>query len=503
MPIEDFLVDFYSKNTDQEIDQAKIDSIVDHYDGDNASMMKDLYEKYDTGNIDNNKFLEIKEYYSIDLPKQDPSVKDVSNPDFDYTTIINDKKNSFDQGEFKMAEREAYDAYKETGEIDLTLLPKEEVESARKYKYNEIGGEYYVDNVKLSRVELKDKLYDGDFISDLQEGKVDIKIKDDERLEELAKKQLESGSQLGDKWEGLQAAGLSLGKSIISAPSFIEDVFAEVTGVENVFGEFERKKRDEMVKMMAKDIDKLHDDQRAYKNDFRGSIGEFLTTGNINGLLDAGNIGFNTVVESAPIMVASTAAAIASGGSSVVAQGLASAGVMSALLIPGEYTESVFSEDEKIQNLSRKEKLARGFFRGLSEGVFEGVMGPAGARAFGLFKSGLKSTAKAAAKQGGKKAGEVVAKEMANKTAVDVLKTFGIDSGKEGFTEALTSLSQDLTDDILGVQDLTISEYMSRASEAGALGIFMGGVIQASGGTVRKTFDLLPLRNEKSIPRLV
>ena len=178
MPIEDFLVDFYSKNTDQEIDQAKIDSIINHYDGDNASMMKDLYEKYDTGNIDNNKFLEIKEYYSIDLPKQDPSVKDVSNPDFDYTTIINDKKNAFDQGEFKMAEREAYDAYKETGEIDLTLLPKEEVESARKYKYNEIGGEYYVDNVKLSRVELKDKLYDRDFIDKLQGGKVDIKTGD-------------------------------------------------------------------------------------------------------------------------------------------------------------------------------------------------------------------------------------------------------------------------------------------------------------------------------------
>ena len=140
-------------------------------------------------------------------------------------------------------------------------------------------------------------------------------------------------------------------------------------------------------------------------------------------------------------MVASTAAAIASGGSSVVAQGLASAGVMSALLIPGEYTDSVFSEDEKVQDLSRKEKLARGFFRGLSEGFFEGVMGPAGGRAFGLFKNGLRSTAKAAAKQGGKEAGEIVAKEMANKTAIDVLKTFGIDSGKEGFTEALTSLS--------------------------------------------------------------
>ena len=502
MPIEDFLVDFYSKNTDQEIDQVKVDSIVDYYGGDNVSMIKDLYEKYDTGNIDNDKFLEIKEYYSISEPKKEEvkeieEVEDVSNPDFDYTTFINDKKGAFDQGEYKMAEKEAFAAYKDTGEIDLTLFPKEEVESARKYKYNEVGGEYYVDNVKLSRVELKDKLFDGDFINKLQEGKVDIKIKDDERLEELAKKQLESGGQWGDKWEGLKAAGLSLGKSIVSAPTFIEDVFAEVTGVENVFGAEDRVVRDAIVKSVNNRIDELHDNQRAYENDFRGSIGEFLKTGNINGLVDAGNIGFNTVVESAPIMVASTAAAIASGGSSVVVQGLASAGVMSALLIPGEYTDSVFSEDEKVQNLSRKEKLARGFFRGLSEGVFEGVMGPAGGRAFGLFKSGLRSTAKVAAKQGGKKAGEIVAKEMANKTAVDVLKTFGIDSGKEGFTEALTSLSQDLTDDILGVQNLSISEYMSRASEAGALGIFMGGFIQTTGGVARKTFDLLPLRNQK------
>jgi len=503
MPIEDFLVDFYSKNTDQEIDQVKIDSIVDHYDGDNVSMITDLYEKYDTGNIDNDKFLEIKEYYSIIDPKKEEveeveEVEDVSNPDFDYTTFINDKKGAFDQGEYKTAEKEAFETYQKTSEIDLTLFPKEEVESARKYKYNEVGGEYYVDNVKLSRVELKDKLFDRDFVSNLQEGKVDIKIKDDERLEELAKKQLESGDEVfGDKWEGLKAAGLSLSKSIVSAPTFIEDVFAEVTGVENVFGAEDRVVRDAIVKSVTKRIDELHDSQRAYENDFRGSIGEFVKTGNVSGLLDAGNIGFNTVVESAPIMVASTAAAIASGGSSVVVQGLASAGIMSALLIPGEYTDSVFSEDEKVQNLSRKEKLARGFFRGLSEGVFEGLMGPAGGRAFGLFKSGLRSTAKAAAKQGGKEAGEIVAKEMANKTAIDVLKTFGIDSGKEGFTEALTSLSQDLTDDILGVQDLSISEYMSRASEAGALGIFMGGVIQTTGGAARKTFDLLPLRNKK------
>ena len=488
--ISDFLIDFYSEKVGEQLSQDKFDSIIEVYGNDYDSLINDLYSKYDTGNIDDEKLNVIKDHYSIKLPSKKPAETNVENPDFDYSRLIKDKKGAFDQGEFKMAEREAFEAYKETGEIDISLLPEEDVKNNRKYKYNEIGGEYYVDDIKLSRVELKDKLFDRDFISKLQEGEVDIKIKNDERLEVLAKKQLESGSEFGDKWEGLKAAGLSLGKSIISAPTFVEDVFAEVAGVENVFGDYERKKRDALVKSMTKDIDKLHESQRAYENDFRGSI----ASGNF---VDAGSIGFNTVVESAPIMVASTAAAILSGGSSVVAQGLTSAGVMSALLIPGEYTESVFSEDEKVKDLSRKEKLARGFFRGLSEGFFEGIMGPAGGRAFGLFKSGLRSTAKTAAKQGGKEVGEVVAKEMANKTAVDVLKTFGIDSSKEGFTEALTSLSQDLTDDILGVQDLSISEYMSRASEAGALGVFMGGVIKATGGITTKAFDLLPLRNKK------
>ena len=78
MPIEDFLVDFYSKNTDQEIDQAKIDSIVNYYGEDNASMINDLYEKYDTGNISDEKVLEIKEYYSIDLPEQGEVVEETT-----------------------------------------------------------------------------------------------------------------------------------------------------------------------------------------------------------------------------------------------------------------------------------------------------------------------------------------------------------------------------------------------------------------------------------------
>ena len=80
MPIEDFLVDFYSKNTNQEIDQVKIDSIVDYYGGDNVSMINDLYEKYDTGNINDDKVLEIQDYYSLDLPEQELVAEFVEEP---------------------------------------------------------------------------------------------------------------------------------------------------------------------------------------------------------------------------------------------------------------------------------------------------------------------------------------------------------------------------------------------------------------------------------------
>jgi hypothetical protein len=491
--INDFLIDFYSEKTDEQLSQDKFNNIISTYGDDYDSLINDLYTKYDPGNLNDTKVDLIKTTY--DLVDKNPP-EDQLNPDFEYAQLIKDKKRAFDKGVFKMAEREAHDKYKLTGEIDLSLLIPEEVLETRKYKYNEIGGDYSVDGVKLSRVQMKDKLYDRDFIDKMKNGEVNVDIKDDERLETLAKRQFESYNEgpLGlfgeDDWQALKSAGISLGASIASAPSFIEDVFAEVTGVENLFGDFEREKRDAFVKALHAKQKEIDSKQREYESDFRNSIlkGEFQ---------DAANIGFRTVSESAPIMIASTAAAAATGGTSLVAQSLTSAGVMSALLIPGEYTESVFSEDEKIKDLSRREKLARGFFRGLSEGVFEGVMGPAGGRAFSLFKNGLRSTAKAAAKEGGKEAGQKVAKELADKTALDILKAFGVDSSKEGFTEALTSLSQDLTDDILGVHDLSLSEYLSRASEAGALGLFMGGVVQAGGGTIGKSVDLLTLRNEK------
>ena len=163
--ISDFLIDFYSEKVGEQLSQDKFDSIIEVYGNDYDSLINDLYSKYDTGNIDDEKLNVIKDHYSIKLPSKKPAETNVENPDFDYSRLIKDKKGAFDQGEFKMAEREAFEAYKETGEIDISLLPEEDVENNRKYKYNEIGGEYYVDDIKLSRVELKDKLFDRDFRS--------------------------------------------------------------------------------------------------------------------------------------------------------------------------------------------------------------------------------------------------------------------------------------------------------------------------------------------------
>ncbi len=152
MPIEDFLVDFYSKNADQDIDQVKIDSIVDYYGGDNVSMINDLYEKYDPGNINDDKVLQIQEYYSLDLPEQKQVIKesitqeevvvDKDNTIKDSSVIkdislseptkeeikIDTTKKRFDKGLFKMAERPAYDNYIKTKSLDVSLLPKEKEE---------------------------------------------------------------------------------------------------------------------------------------------------------------------------------------------------------------------------------------------------------------------------------------------------------------------------------------------------------------------------------------
>ena len=486
--ISNFLIDFYSEKVGEQLSQDKFNNIINTYGDDYNSLINDLYSKYDPGNINDDKLSIIKDTYGLieKQPPEEEKQKIEFNKDYDYSDLKETKAKRFDKGIFKMAEREAFDKYKETGEVELSLLPEEEILEKRKYDYTkEVGGEYLIDGEKVSRLELKDSLYNSDFVDKLQEGKVNVDIKNDERLEDLAKKQLESGSQWGDKGEAVLAAFAQLASGAVDAQTFVDDTIEEITGAERFtekyIGGAPKEVRDLLSEKLVDKVDDLHEKQRAYEYNFSESI--------LNGnFANAANIGFNTVAESAPIMIV----AGLTGGAGGVAGALTSAATMSGILIPAEYAATRFSEDEKIKELSKGEQLTRAFFRGGAEGFFEGIMGPVGAKSFGLFKDGLKATVKRATAQGGKEAAETVAKEMSDKTALEIFKAFGIDATKEGGTEALTSLSQDLTDDLLGVQDLSIIDYLKNAGEAGALGIFMGGTVQSIGATGK-----VLLRNNK------
>ena len=63
---------------------------------------------------------------SLELEEKQPPVEEVvKRPDINIEPLKEKKAKLFDKGIFKMAEREAYDKYKETGEIDLNLIPEE------------------------------------------------------------------------------------------------------------------------------------------------------------------------------------------------------------------------------------------------------------------------------------------------------------------------------------------------------------------------------------------
>ena len=166
--ISDFLIDFYSEKAGEQLSQDKFNNIINTYGDDYDSLINDLYSKYDPGNINDDKLNIIKDTYG--LVEKEPPVEEKQklefNKDYDYSDLKETKAKQFDKGIFKMAEREAYDKYKKTGNIELALLPEQEILEKRKYDYTkEVGGEYLINGKKVSRLELKDSLYDSDFVN--------------------------------------------------------------------------------------------------------------------------------------------------------------------------------------------------------------------------------------------------------------------------------------------------------------------------------------------------
>ena len=147
MPIEDFLVDFYSKNTDQEVDQVKIDSIIDYYGKDNVSMINDLYEKYDTGNVNDDKVLEIQKYYSLDLPKQGEVVEE---------TIV--QETEVEEKE-PVVEKELFNWKPSLSAEEYEALPLMDKERANWEKFKEIELKNQKEEVVKSDIEADTKAF--------------------------------------------------------------------------------------------------------------------------------------------------------------------------------------------------------------------------------------------------------------------------------------------------------------------------------------------------------
>jgi len=460
----------------------------------NEQLLKDLVAtaQQDEYNWDVvlDKFPELSEYdpqllkdYVATVEKEDYNY-DIANSKFPEFKFEQDEKAEYVDLDQDMLD-EVFEAREAFTSQDLALQRKKE-EEARKAKYNidEIPGKYYIDGKEVDREILKNKLFDNDFINDLQDEKIQLEIpEEDYKLKSLADKQKKSGSRLGDLFESLEAGAIAIENFKNAGLNYVEDIILETTGYKPGNTQLAyRVYRDMMSKANIEKRNKLRESQREYKDGFVNSLK------NLN-FADAANLGFRTTAESLPLMVLSSIPAIATRGKSVpttqllIKQALGSSGMMSGVLIPDEYEESRFSDDPKLKELTRGDKLTRAFLRGGAEGFFEGIMGPVGAKSFNVFKSGIRSQVRKTFNIAGKEAAQKISKELGDKTAKEIMKAFGINTALEGVTEALTSLGQDLTDDFYGVQDLTLEDYMNNAFEAFALGSFMGGTVQSLGAT--------------------
>ncbi len=334
---------------------------------------------------------------------------------------------------------------------------------------------YLVNGIEVDKAGMTKRLYDDEFVERFQKGEITVDIENDSKLKAIANQQKNSGDAWSDAYESIQI-GFNLAlQGVLGAETYIEDAINLIGFEDFKFNKIlDKEVRNEVSKLAIKKSEKLEKQIRATEGDFVSELS------NLN-FSRAAKMGLNTTLQSAPLMLASMGAAYATGGSSVIAQALAGAGTMTALLTPAEYVQTLVSEDPNIQKLSKGEKFFRGTARGLAEGIPEGIMGPVGLRGGKILLQGLKGLVKKTSIEAGETAAKGLAKELGKETSLEIAKAFGLGTAAEGVTELTTSLAQDLTDDFLGVQNLGFEEYLRRGYNAGALGVFMGGVIQSSG----------------------
>ena len=388
---------------------------------------------------------------------------------------------------YDMLISDLYSKYDSEGLDDSKLATIKEAYKLSPEK--DLEQKYLVNGIEVDKAGMTKRLYDDEFVERFQKGEITVDIENDSRLKAIANQQKNSGDYPSDAYESIQIGFNQTLQGILAAETYVEDAI-NLMGFEDFkFNKIiDREARNELSKQVIKKAEELETKIRATEGDF---LNEVVYKGNYS---RGAKMGLNTVLQSGPIMLASMGAAALTGGSSAIVQALAGAGTMTALLTPAEYVQTLVSEDPNIQKLSKGEKFFRGTARGLAEGIPEGIMGPVGLRGGKILLQGLKGLVKKTSVEAGETAAKGLAKELGKETSLEIAQAFGLGTAAEGVTELTTSLAQDLTDDFLGVHNLGFEKYMRRGLNSGALGIFMGGVVQGTGITLNSGKNTL-LRN--------
>jgi len=321
----------------------------------------------------------------------------------------------------------------------------------------------------LSRAQMNDLLMDGDFIdTKLKTGAVELGAReDDQAMADLIEKQKASGTKLGDFGENLLAGVYDVAGAVTGFPKLATDVTARILGIpeqalENMnmpsFREASLSK--DVSTMLKKKAEQEVEKNREYNSDFTGSIanGDFG---------EAAIIGMNQLARSAPTSALFVASTMATGGTNTFL-------MMAPIMASGTYAEQF--NDPELSELSKDKRLARAALYGTFEAGFESIGGLIASRYAKTMFRGLRGIVRTAGIEGGEEAATAVAKSLAEESAKNIMKTYGIDALKEGGTEVGTTVSQMMTDNLLGITDKSMSEITKAAIEAGAIGTFIGGV---------------------------
>lgn len=318
--------------------------------------------------------------------------------------------------------------------------------------------QYAVNGKKVSRDQLKDALFNQDFVTKLQSGEAMLDIKDDPEMEQLAKRQFESGTRLGDKWDYLKAGTAGMGAGVAGFPHYIGQVVREIVGSDAPLTMYEQLSKDASKALKGKE-EEIMNRTRQYEDGFVDAIKK----GNMGQAVD---MGFNTVVQSAPISIG---AAVTGGVGGLPA----ALGTMAGIVSSSEYAGS-----DSYEGLTNAEKLIRSTAMGTLEAAGEVVVtGKILTKNFKLMKEGFRGMVRKAGEEGGEVAAKEVAEGLAKKQAQELFKEYGIDILKEGGSEGFTQITQMGVDDLMGVEDYELTDYLKQGVEATALGMFAGKVM--------------------------